>query len=649
MNKLKEDRLNKKKINILDSTIRDGSYLIKYQFTAEDTFLVTSALSCAGIKHIEVGHGLGLDAQYRGKGKAAISDIEYIQAAVSAISGESKVGVFFIPGIGKIDSIRAAANVGLDFIRVGTNIDEFEIGREAIQLSKSLGMEVWGNLMKSYVVTPEEFSSIAKEVEEFGADIVAIVDSAGGMTPNQIKNLTEAALSKINIPLAFHGHNNLDLVIANCLAFVESGGQYVDGTIRGIGRSSGNAATELLCALLDREGYDIGDINWEELVSLGHRIIAPNVPKDIGLAPEEIASGLKYFHSSFQSLIDRSSNVVGAEPYRTILQLGPESQKMVTEEMAMRAAKDALPTDLFEKPKAIEYQWLNRVACESLSDLLSELKVLSSKNGYKNVLTLARPSTISGILRIVPVRIGSEYNIGHVEVPVGQEDKVIDVFKDEVQLWMVDESIKVPDNLSKELNWLTYSDDFMHLVALIDWLKIAAKKSKVYISECEEDLGFLARVLLKDQLASSATVGVALSCKTPFSDKNVEHVSEGGKIIVCQPSAITAEAIFKAREKKIQISRIDLQEALIAEVSRIFGSSKRLRVHAGRRKISGTYVVAGGIIGAKGDFIVNSISTPTTIIGKADGAGGVLNLTEDDSKAKKNVIEWILKGIGNSI
>ena len=48
--------------SILDTSIRDGSYVFNFKFTKEDTFLIARGLSNAGIKHIEVGHGLGLKA-----------------------------------------------------------------------------------------------------------------------------------------------------------------------------------------------------------------------------------------------------------------------------------------------------------------------------------------------------------------------------------------------------------------------------------------------------------------------------------------------------------------------------------------------------------------------------------------------------------
>src|SRR5204862_5866336 len=67
--------------DILEATLRDGSYLIDFQFTADDTATVASALEAVGFRWIEVGHGVGMNASAAGKGRAAASDEEYLEAA----------------------------------------------------------------------------------------------------------------------------------------------------------------------------------------------------------------------------------------------------------------------------------------------------------------------------------------------------------------------------------------------------------------------------------------------------------------------------------------------------------------------------------------------------------------------------------------
>ena len=70
--------------DILEVTLRDGSYLIDFQFTAEDTANIAAALDGIGFRWIEIGHGLGLNASQSGKGTAA-TDEEYLDAASQAL------------------------------------------------------------------------------------------------------------------------------------------------------------------------------------------------------------------------------------------------------------------------------------------------------------------------------------------------------------------------------------------------------------------------------------------------------------------------------------------------------------------------------------------------------------------------------------
>src|ERR1700752_3724143 len=100
--------------DILEVTLRDGSYLIDFQFTAEDTATIAAALEGIGFRWIEIGHGLGLNASQAGKGMAAATDEEYLDAASQAIE-HAKWGMFFIPGIGREEDIRIAASYGMSF------------------------------------------------------------------------------------------------------------------------------------------------------------------------------------------------------------------------------------------------------------------------------------------------------------------------------------------------------------------------------------------------------------------------------------------------------------------------------------------------------------------------------------------------------
>ena len=104
------------RLSILETTLRDGSYVIDFQFTARDAGWLAGRLEAYGMNYIEIGHGLGIGAS-QAHAPAAATDAEYIVAAKAAVS-HAKIGMFAIPGLVKLDDIAAAADLGLDFLRV---------------------------------------------------------------------------------------------------------------------------------------------------------------------------------------------------------------------------------------------------------------------------------------------------------------------------------------------------------------------------------------------------------------------------------------------------------------------------------------------------------------------------------------------------
>jgi 4-hydroxy 2-oxovalerate aldolase len=176
---------------ILECTLRDGSYVIDFQFTQADTESIGSALDNAGFPYIEVGHGIGLGATEQGKNVAAATDLEYMQAAARSIK-KGKWGMFCIPGIATLDQVRAAADQGMDFIRIGTEVTRTDSSAPFIDLARSLGMEVFANFMKSYALDPTGFGRLAARSAGFGAQLVYLVDSAGGMLPSEVRAYIQA-------------------------------------------------------------------------------------------------------------------------------------------------------------------------------------------------------------------------------------------------------------------------------------------------------------------------------------------------------------------------------------------------------------------------------------------------------------------------
>jgi len=304
---------------ILECTLRDGAYVIDFKFTKEHAFEIAGRLDSLGFPLIEVGHGLGLGASEKGFGHAAASDLEYMQSAQEAVK-KSKWGMFCIPGIAALEDIDLAAKHGMGFVRVGTEVDGVEKGLPYIERALKHGIEVYCNLMKSYVVTPDYFATQADKCFNYGASVVYIVDSAGGMLPKEIVEYHSAIVElRPNASLGFHGHNNLGLAVANSLLCSELGFDIVDTSLQGLGRSAGNTPSSQFISALIRSGfnvfYDVVDV-----MQAGEEL-ARNLISKKGYDTLDMTAGLALFHSGHLEKVSKVAELHQIDTRRLIIEL----------------------------------------------------------------------------------------------------------------------------------------------------------------------------------------------------------------------------------------------------------------------------------------------------------------------------------------
>lgn len=306
-------------INILENTLRDGSYALDFQTTREQTYSITKGLNDLGFEWIEVGHGLGLGASRTIiHANAKETDEVYMKAAREA-ADKAKVGTFFIPTIGTKDDLLRAKDHGMDFIRVGNNVDRYRDARGFVEYANSLGLTVFVNLMKSYGVKTYEFTKLVSEIDRWGAiAAIYLVDSAGCMLPDEVFEYIERTRDHVQTKLGFHGHNNLSMAMANTIAAVKAGASFVDTCIRGMGRSAGNAQTEIAIHILQKLGIIDHRVDLYELYDFSNSVVVPMMPRPQGLTDEEIHIGVSKFHTSFMPFVDHAVEATGVDKRKLI-------------------------------------------------------------------------------------------------------------------------------------------------------------------------------------------------------------------------------------------------------------------------------------------------------------------------------------------
>lgn len=659
-----------KHVDILDTTLRDGSYTIEYQFSAEETSLIAHGLELAGVRYVEIGHGLGLGAARSGKGAQAASDISYMQSCAGSVT-RAAFGFFYIPGIGQFSDLELLRRESGSFVRIGVAPESEEDALSAIQLASGLGLEVWANVMKTYAYPAEEIGKLACRLAAAGATGVYVVDSAGGMLPGTVatfvKTIQRALISEgLACRVGFHGHDNLSLATACSLASVEAGCDIVDGSLMGIGRSIGNAATEILAMVLDRAGYVTGVDPWYS-ADLAERMIQPFLQQRWRHSSLEQALGYAQIHSGFLPLLERVAAEKHVNLRELVLGLPPSSARHIeavdVQGVADRIAnKSSFSGSADHGVTTIATPAAARGAEIGVGNYLDQIRSEALRMSRPSALVVTGPWSSNGALQLQQVRVSPHLVVGAVEVKeAGQlkaiaetADGVIDyIFIDQTardENWTLAASQALQETAKS--NVLPYSDEISCLIGVCHQVAVrvgASNAERIAILGICERAGWLTRLL--------PNWGIQVG-----DDQDATMLIVAGKVDVCRiESAKNVKAVFDLMTgvidralaesllaRGVELIRLDGRGALLGEVSGLYDASSAMSSTLGRSEIGGIRVVAGGAWGLSGDVVVDRIRNPSRAIGVADGFGQLKPakaMSQDDAAA----LESVRRAIASSI
>ena len=246
----------KKSFEILDCTLRDGGYYTNWDFKAEIVETYLKGMDELPIDYLELGYRSNSEKEYLGKfGYSPV----YLLKQIRQLSNK-KLAVMLNEKSTKVDDLNHLTTPikGLvDMIRLA--VDPKNLQR-AIVLAKAIkqqGFEVGFNIM--YMSKWDQYEGFYEQLVGLNgvADILNMVDSFGGIMPNEVAVIIKKLRGIVDCRIGFHGHNNLEMAIANTLAAIESGIDSVDATILGMGRGAGNLNMELLLTYLNKDGLNV--------------------------------------------------------------------------------------------------------------------------------------------------------------------------------------------------------------------------------------------------------------------------------------------------------------------------------------------------------------------------------------------------------
>ena len=335
--------LKGKKITVHDMTLRDGMHPKRHQMTLEQMASIAQGLDDAGIPLIEVTHGDGLGGSSVNYGFPAHTDEEYLSTVIPLMK-QAKVSALLLPGIGTIDHLQMARELGVHTIRVATHCTEADVSQQHIRYARKLEMDTVGFLMMAHIASPEKLLEQALLMESYGANCIYCTDSAGYMLPEDVKARIGLLRDKLHpdTELGFHGHHNLAMGVANSLTAVEYGANRIDAAAAGLGAGAGNTPMEVFIAVCARSGVETG-VDVYKIQDVAEDLVVPMMDFPIRIDRDALTLGYAGVYGSFLLFAKRAEKKYGVSARDILVEMGRRGmvggQEDMIEDTAMTMAR----------------------------------------------------------------------------------------------------------------------------------------------------------------------------------------------------------------------------------------------------------------------------------------------------------------------
>ena len=258
---------NKKPVKITETVLRDAHQsLIATRMTTEQMLPIVDKMDKVGYHSVECWGGATFDASLRFLKEDPWERLRKFKDGFKntklqmLLRGQNLLGYRHYADDVVTEFVKKSISNGIDIIRVFDALNDIRNLESVLKAAKGEKAEI--QVALSYTLgdayTTDYYVSMAKKIEEMGADSICIKDMAGLLVPYEATNLVSAIKGAVNIPLQLHTHYTSGVASMTYLKAVEAGCDVIDTAMSPFAMGTSQPATEVMVETFQGTPYDSG-------------------------------------------------------------------------------------------------------------------------------------------------------------------------------------------------------------------------------------------------------------------------------------------------------------------------------------------------------------------------------------------------------
>ncbi len=261
------------KVKITETSLRDGHQsLMATRMTTAEMIPIIKTMDKVGYYAMEVWGGATYDAEIRFLNEDPWERLREIRKRVKntklqmLLRGQNLLGYRHYADDIVEKFVELSIKNGIDIIRTFDALNDIRNVKKVVESTKKYGGH--SQLAICYTISPvhtiEYYKKLAFEMQNMGADSIAIKDMSGILLPNVAYKLVSELKSILNIPLELHTHSTAGMAGMSVLKAIEAGVDIIDTAISPFGGGTSQPPTESIVRALQGTEYETG-LNLELL------------------------------------------------------------------------------------------------------------------------------------------------------------------------------------------------------------------------------------------------------------------------------------------------------------------------------------------------------------------------------------------------